>query len=108
MGKQFAAGIGIGKVAASLSGEIYYLDQTILAAHMTNKRLSAELTISTAEGTFTIYLPNLMAATPTNNAEGENADFKTAITLTAEEGLVTIGAKADLPCTIAIEYVPTP
>lgn len=105
---EFAAGIGVGKVAVSLSGEIYYFDQTMLDAHMKNKRMKAVLTISTEEGTFKITLPNLMAQTPTSNAEGENEDYKTSVTFTAEEGTVDIGATTDIPCTIAIEYVPAP
>ncbi len=108
LGRQFAAGIGIGKIAVTFSGEIYYYDQSILKAHMDNKRVSLKTNISTAEGTFTIQLPNLMAQAPTNNAEGENADYKSAMTLTAEEGKVTIGAHVDIPCVMAITFVPTP
>lgn len=108
LGKQFAAGIGVGKVAVTFSGEIYYFDQTILKTHMTNKRLSLKATISTTEGTFTIYAPNLMAQAPTNNAEGENADYKSAMTLVAEAGKVTIGTHVDVPCVLAITHVPTP
>lgn len=104
---EFAAGIGIGKVAATLSGEIYYYDQAMLAAHMNNQRMSAEFSIATAEGTFTFTLPNLMAQSPTSNAEGENADFKTSLTLTAEAGVVEIGGE-EIPCIIAVQYVPTP
>lgn len=104
---EFAAGIGIGKVAATLSGEIYYFDQAMLRAHMTNKRMKAVLNISTEEGTFKITLPNLMAQTPTSNAEGENEDYKTSLTLTAEEGEVELGG-APKKCVIAIEYVPAP
>lgn len=105
---EFAAGIGMGKVAVTLSGEIYYFDQTMLDAHMRNQRMRAVLTISSEEGTFKITLPNLMAQTPTSNAEGENEDYKTSITFTAEEGTVDIGTVTDIPCVIAIEYVPTP
>lgn len=108
LGRQFAAGIGIGKIAVTFSGEIYYYDQSILKAHMDNKRVSLKTNISTAEGTFTIQLPNLMAQAPTNNAEGENADYKSAMTLTAEEGKVTIGTHVDIPCVMAITFVPTP
>jgi hypothetical protein len=108
LGHQFAAGIGIGKVAATFSGEIYYYDQTILKTHMDNKRVKLKATISTVEGTFTIIAPNLMAQAPTNNAEGENADYKSAMTLTAEAGKVTIGDNVDIPCILAITYVPTP
>jgi len=108
LGHQFAAGIGIGKVAVTFSGEIYYFDQTILDTHMKNKRTSLKTTIATAEGTFTIHLPNMMAQAPTNNAEGENTDYKTSLTMVAEAGVVTIGANVDIPCVIAVEFVPTP
>ena len=108
LGRQFAAGIGIGKVAVTFSGEIYYFDQTILKTHMTNKRVSLKTNISTAEGTFTIICPNLTAQAPTNNAEGENADYKSSMTLVAEAGVVTIGANVDIPCVMAITFVPTP
>lgn len=104
---EFAAGIGIGKVGVNLSGEIYYYDQAMLDAHMRNKRMKAILTISTAEGTFKITLPNLMAQTPTSNAEGENQDFTTSVTFTAEEGVVEVAGE-EVPCTICIEHVPTP
>lgn len=107
LGHQFAAGIGIGKVAVTFSGEIYYFDQTILKTHMDNKRVSLKTTISTAEGTFTIQCPNLMAQAPTNNAEGENADYKSAMTLTAEAGFVDIGTNLNVPCVVAITFVPT-
>lgn len=104
---EFAAGIGIGKVAVTFSGTIYYFDQAVLRAHMTNKRMSLKATISTVEGTFTIHLPNLMAQAPTNNAEGENADYTSAMTLVAEAGQVTIGTNQPVDCVIAVEYVPT-
>lgn len=104
---EFAAGIGIGKVTANLSGTIYYFDQTVLDTHMRNKRIRGVLTISTNEGTFKITFPNLMAQTPTSNAEGENQDFTTAITLTAEAGEVEVNG-TPVPCIICIEHVPTP
>lgn len=108
LGHQFAAGIGIGKVAATFSGTIYYYDQAILDAHMKNKRVSLKTTIATAEGTFTIRMPNLMAQAPTNNAESENTDFSTALTLAAEAGTLDIGTNKNVPCIFCIEYVPTP
>lgn len=108
LGHQFAAGIGVGKVAATFSGEIYYYDQTILDTHMNNKRVKLKATISTAEGTFTILAPNLMAQAPTNNAESENTDYKSAMTLTAEAGTLDIGTNIAVPCILAITYVPTP
>lgn len=107
LGHEFAAGVGMGKVAVSLSGEIYFFDQTVLDAHMKNKRLSAEMSLETADGTYTVYLPNLVAQSPSNSAEGENQDYKTSITLTAEKGSVTIGAAGHV-CSIAIKFVAKP
>ena len=107
LSRQFAAGIGVGMVGVNFSGEIYYVDQTILDTHMKNKFMSAKITVATAEGTFTIHLPKLKAQAPTNNADGQNNDYKTSLTLAAEAGVATIGA-VDVPCMIAIEYVPTP
>ena len=71
---------------------------------MDNKRVSLKTTISTAEGTFTIMCPNLMAQAPTNNAEGENADYKSAMTLTAEAGTVDIGAILNIPCVLGCSF----
>lgn len=107
LGHEFAAGVGVGKVAATLSGEAYFYDQTILATHMTNQRLSAEMSIETNEGTFTIHLPSLVAQSPSNSSDGANQDYKTSLTLTAEAGEVTIGAAAKT-CVIAVVYVPKP
>ena len=107
LGYEFAAGVGVGKVGVSLSGEVYFYDQTILAAHMTNQRLSAEMSIETAQGVYTITMPKLVAQSPSNSAGGENQDYKTSVTLTAEEGTVTIGGSAK-KCSIAIVFVPKP
>lgn len=107
LGSEFSAGIGFGKVAVTLSGEIYFFDQSILKAHMTNQRLSASFEIDTSQGTFKFEFPNLMAQTPTNNAEGENADYKTSLTLSAERGTATIGGEA-VECIVAITYVAKP
>lgn len=107
LGYQFAAGIGVGKVGVTFSGTIFYFDQSILAAHMLNKRVSLKTSISTKEGTFTIRMPNLMAQAPANNAESENTDFTTAITLVAEAGVLDVGTNLKVPCVICIEYVPT-
>lgn len=103
LGHEFAAGIGIGKVAVTLSGEVYFYDQTLLRAHMDNKRLSAEFNVETEEGTFTFMLPNLMVQTPTNNAEGENQDYMTSLTLAAEKGTVSIGGGSHT-CVLAVVY----
>lgn len=107
LSRQFAAGVGIGKVGVNFSGEIYYVDQSILEAHMYNEDMKVVITVSTAEGTFKITMPTLKAQAPTNNADGENNDYKTSLTLSAETGTVTIGA-VEVPCMIAIEHVPTP
>ena len=107
LGKEFAAGVGVGKVDVNLSGEVYFFDQTVLAAHMTNKRLSAEMLIETAEGSYHIYLPVLTAQSPSNSSDGENQDYKTKLTLAAEKGTVLIGAVPVL-CTMAIIFVPAP
>lgn len=107
LGYQFAAGVGVGKVAVTCSGTIFYFDQSMLAAHMTNKRVSLKYTIATADGTFTIRVPNLMVQAPTNNAEGENADFTSSVTMTAETGKLDIGTAKNVECMICIEYIPT-
>ena len=62
-----------------------------------------EITATYPAGMIGTTAENLKAA-----AEGENEDYKTAVTFTAEEGKVTIGATADIPCVIAIEYVAAP
>lgn len=108
LGYQFAAGVGTGKVAVTCSGTIYYFDQTLLATHMTNKRVSLKYTISTTEGTYTIRMPNLMVQAPANNAESENTDYTSSVTMTAEAGKLDIGTIKNVECMICIEYVPTP
>lgn len=107
LGFEFAAGVGMGKVGVALSGEIYFFDQTMLDAHMKNKRLSGEMTVDTAEGTFHILLPNLVSQSPSNSADGENQDYKTSLTLTAEKGTVEIGGVQRV-CAVAITYVAKP
>lgn len=107
LGAEFASGVGMGKAAVTLAGEMYFYDQTILSTHMTNKRLSAEMTLETREGIFTIELPALVAQSPSNNASGENQDYMTSITLQAETGSVEIGGNP-VTCVMAITYVPKP
>lgn len=102
LGHVFAAGIGMGKVNVTMSGDIYYYDQTILEMHMTNQTVSAEMDIATDEGTFKITLPKLSVQSPTANAGGENQDYTSSITLTAEQGYVD-----SVPCVIHIKYTPT-
>lgn len=105
LGAEFASGVGMGKVGVTLSGEMYFYDQTVLSTHMTNKRLSASLNIETVDGTFTIELPTLVAQSPSNNASGENQDYMTSITLQAETGSVKINGNP-VTCVMAITYVP--
>lgn len=101
LGHVFAAGIGRGKVGATLSGDIYYYDQTALKMHMENKKMSAEITIETAQGTFAISLPSLSVQSPSANAGGENQDYTSSVTLTAQEGTVETEK-----CVIHIKYTP--
>ena len=105
LGRQFAAGVGFGKISVTLSGEIYFFDQSVLAAHMENERLSAEFTIDTEEGVFHFVLPSLSAQTPTNNSEGENQDYKTKLTLQGERGTATIDA-TPYECCMAVTFIP--
>lgn len=105
LGKEFAAGVGFGRVAVTLTGEVYFYDHTLLKAHMTNKRLSAGFSIQTREGAFFFELPNLMVQTPTSNSEGENQDYKTSLTLSAEAGQVVLGGE-ERECVVAVTFVP--
>lgn len=101
IGHVFAAGIGMGKVGVELSAEAYFYDQTVLEVHMSNERISGETVIETADGKFTIYFPNMIAQSPSSNAGGDNQDYSTSVTLTAEEG-----EHAGQRCVIYIEYEP--
>lgn len=101
LGHTFAAGIGRGKVNITLSGEIYYYDQTALKMHMENETMSAAMDIETDAGTFKITLPKLSVQSPTANAGGENQDYTSSVTLTAQEG--TVGG---VKCAIHITFTP--
>ncbi len=48
-----------------------------------------------------------MSQSPSNSADGENQDYKTSLTLTAEKGEATIGA-VTRTCAIAVVYVAKP
>lgn len=102
LGHEFAAGMGMGKVGVTLSGDVYYYDQSILAAHMTNKRMKGSMELETSEGKFEIFFPNMLAQSPSSNAGGENQDYTTSLTLTAEEG-----THEDTKCSIFIKFTPT-
>lgn len=101
LGHVFSAGMGMGKVGVSTSAEVYYFDQTILDVHMNNKRMTGEYTIQTREGKFEFFFPNMVAQSPESSASGENQDYTTSLTLTAEEG-VHEGER----CCIYVKYTP--
>lgn len=101
IGHVFAAGVGMGKVGVELSGEAYFFDQTVLEVHMENERMSGEFSIETEEGKYTFFFPNLVAQSPSSNAGGDNQDYTTSLTLTAEEG-----THATKKCVVYIEFEP--
>lgn len=102
IGHVFTAGMGMGKVGVSLSGDVYYYDQTVLDMHMRNQRMKGSMEIETADGKFEFFFPNMMVQSPTSNAGGENQDYTTSLTLTAEEG-----EHEGTKCCIFIKYTPT-
>jgi hypothetical protein len=101
IGHVFSAGMGMGKVGVSLSGDVYYYDQTVLDMHMRNERMKGSMEIETEDGKFEIFFPNMAAQSPTSNAGGENQDYTTSLTLTAEEG-----EHEGVKCCIFIKYTP--
>lgn len=103
VGHVFAAGIGMGKVNVALSGDVYYYDQSVLAAHMENKTMRAEITLESEEGQFLIDLPSVKAQSPSSNAQGENQDYMTSLELVAQEGQVDTTS-----CVIKITYTENP
>lgn len=105
VGHEFAAGMAMGKVNASLSGTIYFFDDTVLKAHMGNKKMSAEIQLTTEEGAFTIHLPVLKAEAPGGNSQGENQDYTQSLNLTAEEGEVSLNEEKR-KCVLAVIQEP--
>ena len=103
VGKVFAAGIGMGKVGVTLSGEVYYFDQSVLEAHMENRTMRVEMSLQTEEGQFDIVIPRVKAQSPSSNAQGENQDYMTSLELVAEEG--TVGQNN---CMIQISFTENP
>lgn len=103
VGNEFAAGMAMGKVAASLSGTIYYYDDTVLKAHLDNKSVSAEIVLETKDGTFKFLMPSLKAEAPSANAQGENQDYTQSLTLNAERGDLEI-SNGTQECVIAIVH----
>lgn len=105
VGYEFAAGMAMGKVNASLSGTIYFYDDSALKAHLNNDTLSAEIEVATSEGSFVFTLPKLKAESPSANAQGENQDYTQSLTLNAERGTVSLGGD-DKECVIAVVHKP--
>ncbi len=103
VGHEFAAGMAMGKVNVTLSGTVYFYDDTVLQAHLDNATMSAEMTISTTEGDFVIHLPALKNSAPNANSQGENQDYSQSMTLTAERGEVTLDGSPQT-CVIAIVH----
>lgn len=101
LGNEFAAGMAIGRVGVSVSGNIYYMDSTILNTHLNNGTASLEITISTSEGTFTIVIPKLKAESPEANSQSPNEDYSQSVSLTAERGKVTLDG-AETTCLLAV------
>lgn len=101
VGSEFAAGMGMGKVAVQVSGTIYYYDDSVLKAHLANGSLNAEITIETKEGSYVMILPKAKAEAPNANAGGENQDYTQSLTLNGEEGEAEVGAET-LKCVMAI------
>lgn len=102
VGSEFAAGMGMGKVNAKVSGTIYYYDDAILDAHLRNKYVSAEITVATNEGEYMFILPNAKAEAPNANAGGENQDYTQTLSLNGEAGTVDIEGEPR-KCVIAIK-----
>lgn len=101
VGSEFAAGMAMGKVGVSMSGTIYYYDDTVLQAHLNNEELSAEVQIQTVEGSFTLMMPKMKAESPSANAQGENQDYTQSLNMSAERGSVTL-SESQQECVIAI------
>lgn len=101
VGYEFAAGLRMGKVNVSVTGDIYYYDETILKAHLQNKFVSIEIPIKTREGEYIIKVPAAKAEAPDDTAQGENQDYTQSLTLNGERGTTQINGK-DVSCVIAI------
>ena len=104
VGSEFAGGMGMGKVNAQVSGTIYYYDDSILDAHLTNKYVKAEIVVETLQGEVTFTLPKAKAEAPNANAGGENQDYTQSLTLNGEAGEVEFDG-ITYPCVLAIKKV---
>lgn len=102
LGSEFAAGMGKGKVRPSLSGTIYYYDDSILNAHLKNQYLSAEVVVETEDGELTFYIPRGKAEAPNANAQGEDQDYTQTLTINGEEGEVEFDGET-YKCAVAIK-----
>lgn len=104
LGSQFMAGVGVGKVNATLTGEIYFYDNTLLEKHLANEKVSAVIELNDSNEAVVITLPRLAISAPSNNAQGENQDYKTSLTFTAEPAVTVTEKGYEVECVILVEY----
>lgn len=104
MGHVFAKGMSKGRAEFKVTGTAFYEDDQLLSAHFANQKLQLVLPITTEEGTVVFISPRLSLASPTNSG-GQNQDFTMSISLTAEEGVVTIGGEQH-QCLAAVLWAP--
>lgn len=104
LGSQFMAGVGVGKVNATLTGEIYFYDNTLLEKHLANEKVSAVIELNDSNEAVVITLPRLAISAPSNNAQGENQDYKTSLTFTAEPAVTETEKGYEVECVILVEY----
>lgn len=101
LGYEYMAGVGAGKVNVTLSGDIYFYNNDIFKKHLDNGRVSAHITLTGESETLEITLPKLAISAPSNNAQGENQDYKTSVTFNAEAGIAELNNGVQKECVIA-------
>ena len=101
IGSVWAAGMAKGRVAAKVTGTVYYEDDSLLNLHMANENMRFVMPMETAEGTVVFILPRLSLSSPSGNASGNNQDFTSSITLTGAESKINAGGK-DYPAVIGV------
>lgn len=97
IGHVFAAGVAVGMVELSISGEVYYFDNSVMDAHMNNEIMSVEFSVQTRDGRFEFLLPAMTAESPDANSTGQNQDFMQSLTLNAQQGTVD-----GTPCVVRV------
>lgn len=104
VGHIFAAGLAKGQADVGFSGTAYYEDDTLLGMHMNNEKLRLALPIETKEGVIVLFAPRLSLSSPGGNSGGQNQDFTSSITLTAETGTVKVNG-TDTKCLLGALWV---